>query len=373
MMTGDWGIAYGKQNVFYEMLRGFSEHWDQVSVICPSNEKGEVIKIHGNVYLYPSGMSKTLHLDFLRHKGFSMKKAREIHKENPVDIMAAHVIPPLMANVKAAMQLSRELGVPYVAEVMHIPGHPEANNLMERVEKWTLARFIKKHGREIPHMRLINRFDTYDYVTGLGFPKEKILYIPAFYLDFELFKDVGKEHDPKKLVFCGRLEKNKGLDLLVEAMKKVKKEEPDVKLSVVGDGGEKKWLSSQLATCNLQQNVEIVGWLPTRDDVAKIYQESGALVMTSYNEGGPRVTLEAMACGALCISTRVGIMQEVVRDRENALFIDWNADDIAEKILWAVRNPDEAVKVAEEGRKSVQKFEYGKALEYYAKKYDEIS
>jgi len=375
MLTGDWAIAYGKQNVFYEMLRGFSKHWDRISVICPSNEKGEVINIHGNVYLYPSASSKFLHLDFFKQKSFIIQKAQEIHKEHPFDIISAHVIPPLFANVKAAMSLSGKLNVPYVAEIMHIPGYPKANNFMERIEKVALDHFIKKNRSKIPYVRVINRSDTCDYVVNaLGVPSSKILYIPAFYLDFNLFGiDKSVKRDPKKFVFCGRLEQNKGLDLLADAMSIAMSKDPKITLKVIGEGSMKGWLENRVKELGLEKSIDVAGWLPTREDVAKAYQESAAIVMTSYNEGGPRVTLEAMACSAICISTPVGVMKDFGKDKENLLFIDWDAEDIAEKILYVSSHPDEASRIAHEGLKSMQQFEYDKALSFYAEKYLEIT
>lgn len=367
MLTGDAGIAEGKQNVFYEMLRGFSEHWDRVSVICPSNGKGKEIVIHDNVHLYPSGITRFLHLDFFKHRGFIYKKAKEIFEENPFHIISAHTIPPLFANTRAAIQLSKELNVPYVAELMHVPGYPKAKNLFEKIERWSLDRFLFKYEKQIPHMRLINKLETHDYVVEKGFPKENLIDISAFYLDLDMFKPSVDPRNPKQFVFAGRLEKNKGLDLLLEAAELVGKEEPDFQLKIIGDGSMKSYVEQ-----NACMHVELLGWLATRENVARMYQASAGIVMTSYNEGGPRVTLEAMACGALCISTPVGVMREVGHDKQNLLFIDWDVKDIAEKILWTIRNPEEAAQIAEAGRKSVQKFEYNAALKHYADVYYKI-
>lgn len=369
MLSGDSGIAYGKQNVFYEMLRGFSKHWDRVSVILPSNGKGETIRIHDNVYLYPSGRSKVLHSDFFVHKNFILKKACEIYRKNPFHIISAHAIPPLFANVKATKKLSADLNVPYIVELMHIPGHPKAENVMEMIERAALNRFFRKHRADIPYLRLINKSDTLNYVVDqLAFPQEKILSISAFYLDFDVFQKTDQKRIPTQFVFCGRLEKNKGLDLLLDAASMVAEEVPDFKLKIIGDGSMKDFVQKRAIG-----NIDLLGWLPTRENVAQIYRESAAIVMTSYNEGGPRVTLEAMACGALCITTKVGIMNEVVLDGKNACFIDWSARDIADKMIWTCKNPDEARTIADEGFKSVQKFEYNKALKFYADKYIEIA
>lgn len=367
MLSGDWAIAYGKKNVFYEMLKDFSKHWGRVSVILPSNEIGDEIRIHDNVYLYPSPYSKKFHLDFFKHKGFILKKGREIFKKNPFDIIAAHVIPPLFANTKAAMKLSKELRVPSVAEIFHIPGYPKANNFGEKIERFCLNRFFKKNQAKTPYVRVINRVDTHDYVVKeLGFSEEKLLYIPCFYLDFEVFKpNPSIARNPKQFVLAGRLEKNKGLELLLDASRMVAQEVPDFKLKIIGEGSLQGYTEDFIKKNKLSKNIELMGWL-TWDELPRAYQESAAMLMTSYNEGGPRVTLEAMACGALAITTQVGIMREVVEDKDNALFINWDSSDIAEKILWTIKNPEKAAHLAEKGRESVQQFECGKMLARYA-------
>ena len=156
-------------------------------------------------------------------------------------------------------------------------------------------------------------------------------------------------------------------------MKIVTAKKPEAAIDVIGDGSLKDWLEMEIETVGMSKNIIVRGWLPTRDDVAKVYQESTAIVMPSYNEGGPRVTLEAMACGAVCISTRVGIMQDIVEDGKNTLFIDWDPVDIAAKMLWVLDQPQDAAEVAEAGRLTVQQFEYDSALRSYADKYYEIS
>lgn len=374
MLTADWAIAYGKKNVFYEMLKDFSKHWDRVSVICPSNEKGEVIKIHDNVYLYPSSYSKKFHLDFFRHKNFIIKKAKEIYSQHPFDIIAAHVVPPLFATVKASIRLSKELSVPFVAEIFHIPGYPKAGNLMERIERFSLSRFFMKNKDKIPYIRLINNIDTREYVVNeLKLPPEKLLYIPCFYLDFEVFKpDSAVARNPKQFVFVGRLEKNKGIDLLLDSCKQVVKKIPDFKLRIIGEGSMTAYVEKFIKKNHLSKNIELIGWL-TWDKLPKLYQESMAIIMTSYNEGGPRVTLEAMACGALAISTPIGIMREVIKDSENGLFVDWDVGDIAKKILWTIDNPKKAESLMQNGHDSVLQFECQKAIKHYADSYIKLT
>ncbi|MBU2523898.1 glycosyltransferase family 4 protein, partial [Patescibacteria group bacterium] len=370
IFTGDSGIAYGKKNIFYEMLKEFSTHFERVSVICPSNEVGEEIIIHENVHLYPSGHSKFLHLDFFKHKSFIIKKANEIHKNNPIDLITTQIIPPLFAHIESSIYLAKTQNIPFVGELMHVPCYPIYSNFTEWLEKISLKRFLKKNENKISHLRIINKSDTLNYLKSINFPEEKLLYIPAFYLDFETFKPLSPKASKKnkQFVFAGRLEKNKGLNLLIDAFEIAIKNDNEIKLKIIGEGSHKAQTAKLINEKNLNQNIEMLGWLPTQKDVAKIYSESAALIMTSFNEGGPRVTLEAMACKTLCITTKVGIMNQVVKDNENAIFIKWEAADIAEKINRTAKNPDEAKKIAERGFEDVQQFEYHKAIKNFTDK-----
>jgi len=66
-------------------------------------------------------------------------------------------------------------------------------------------------------------------------------------------------------------------------------------------------------------------------------------------------------------------MKDIVEDGVNALFIKWDASDIAKKMLWAADNPEKVTAVARRGHHDVQQFEYDAALKFYSEKYYEIA
>ena len=79
-----------------------------------------------------------------------------------------------------------------------------------------------------------------------------------------------------------------------------------------------------------------------------------------------------MACGLPLITTNIGIMKEIIRDGENGLFITWEPEDIAEKIILLLQNKDLREKIAANGRQTVQQFEYSKMIRDYALRYHEL-
>ena len=94
--------------------------------------------------------------------------------------------------------------------------------------------------------------------------------------------------------------------------------------------------------------------------------------MPSFNEGGPRVTLEAMACKVPVITSRVGVMLDIIKEGENGLFIDWNPKDIADKIMLLLKDNSLRQKIAENGHQTIQQFERKKVIENYAKFYQNL-
>lgn len=104
----------------------------------------------------------------------------------------------------------------------------------------------------------------------------------------------------------GRLEKVKGFDLLIKSWVGIKS-----KLVIIGSGDEYKNLKILINDNNLQDKVSIVKDLPFTE-LIKYYSKASILIVSSRNEGGPRVALEALYLKIPVISTNVGHMAEIL-------------------------------------------------------------
>ena len=179
-------------------------------------------------------------------------------------------------------------------------------------------------------VRVINQTEMPEFLILAGLPEKKLLYIPANYIDLDIFKpsDLPKKYD---LIFVGRLVENKGIGLLLEAAVKLKTQNSNFKMLIVGDGPLKKDCELKIDNWKMRDNITLHGWAKDSSEIARLINESKILVMPSFNEGGPRVILEAMACGLPVLATRVGIVPDVIRNEETGYIIDWDAADIAAK------------------------------------------
>jgi len=116
----------------------------------------------------------------------------------------------------------------------------------------------------------------------------------------------------------------------------------------------------------IADRVTFAGWLPENEDVYRAIQSAKAFVMNSSSEGGPRAALEAMALGIPVITTKVGVMPDVVYDGENGVFTTGKAHDLVEKIEAILQYPARRESMGLEARKILQKFERKKLIEQYA-------
>jgi glycosyltransferase involved in cell wall biosynthesis len=150
-----------------------------------------------------------------------------------------------------------------------------------------------------------------------------------------------------ELVFVGRLDPIKGVDLLIEAMKGLPQEYP---LWIVGDGPERAKLE-RLAS---GLNVRFAGMV-TPEEVPNWLRRARALVLPSHSEGLPGVMMETMALGIPVIATRVGAIPEVVKDGENGLLLDpGDVETLKAHIETVMKDPDRTGRMGLKARASVQ-------------------
>jgi len=117
-----------------------------------------------------------------------------------------------------------------------------------------------------------------------------------------------KEVDRKSeyVLAVGRLEKVKGFDLLIESWQNINSD-----LIIVGSGKEYSSLNKLIINFGLENRVKIIKEV-SQKDLIEYYKRASMLVISSRNEGGPRVALEALYLKVPVISTDVGHMNEIL-------------------------------------------------------------
>ena len=316
MVSADRSVVAGEKGPFYYMLESFSRHWGRVDVIGTRPERRVCTQLFGNVHLHHPESGK------LGQAGFIARTGRALAFERRYALVTSHDYNPFYNGV-GAWRIARATGTPWVSEIHHVPGHPVAATLRERVDKAATRRWVGWAQRRAAGFRVVNAGELPALLGGWGVPAERIHVLPSLYLDLDVFRPDGPRGAPCDLLMVGRLVPSKGVAQLLRALARLtQRGYGSLRLRVVGRGPEQPRLAALATRLGVAAQVEWVGWLEDAPALAAAYRGARALVIASTSEGGPRVAAEAMACGTPVVGTRVGILPELVEHNRNGVLYD---------------------------------------------------
>jgi glycosyltransferase involved in cell wall biosynthesis len=199
---------------------------------------------------------------------------------------------------------------------------------------------------------------------ALQTPSDKIVVIPngvdATKFEFKFdeaerqaFRNNYAAPDEKILFFVGRMVREKGAHILLEALPKVRVVYPKVKLLIVG-GGYRDHLVQLANWLGIAPHVYFTGFVP--DDVLlRIYRIADVAVFPSLYEPFGIVALEAMAARIPVVVSDAGGLKEVVEHNVTGI-VTWlnNSDSLAWGILEVLQNPDRAQEMVKEAYRRVK-------------------
>ncbi len=357
MVSGDRSLAAGKRGAFYYTLEEFSKHWDRIDILCPQSEAPDRLvpsPLFGKVYVHPSSVS------LWKHSAWIQKKGTELFAAHHHDVMTVHEYPPFYNGCGAA-KLHRKLNIPYAIEIHHVVGHPVGANLTERLGRILSRIYLASDVKAAAAVRTVNH-SVKTLLTSYGIPATKISIVPSFYLDTDILRPDASAPKMYDIAFCARLVPNKGIFRLLEALVFL----PHARLVIIGDGPLREAAERKAGKLGIYHQVMFAGWLPTQDDVVRTLQSSKVFVMNSLSEGGPRTALEAMACGLPVISTKVGVMPEVIEDGVNGTFTTGEPKNLSAKIHMLLSHDELRERLGTNARRIIERFERKKLIAEYA-------
>ncbi len=174
-------------------------------------------------------------------------------------------------------------------------------------------------------------------------------------VDIDKF-NFSKDRNEKKIVFIGRLEKRKGIHILIDSLKKI---ETQVKLVIIGPSYNDKYskeIMSKIDEENKEGKHEISYLGPlSHENIIKILKESMLLVCPSISEDFGMVIIEAMSCGTPVIASDIGGIKDIITNHENGIVIPpENDSELARSIEYLINNHELRSKLSINGRKTVE-------------------
>ncbi len=144
-----------------------------------------------------------------------------------------------------------------------------------------------------------------------------------------------KTGERKRILYVGRLDALKGVDVLLEAFDEVLRRGIDAELKIVGGGSDEEFrrVLGRISELRLCQRVNVLG-VVDQSALPQIYAKADCIVAPSYHETFGLAVLEAASCGTPAIASNVDGLRSIVVDGETGFLIrERNADRYAEKII----------------------------------------
>ena len=238
--------------------------------------------------------------------------------------------------------------------------------------QWKLD-FLKQN----VHAFVVPSWDVKKELLDSGFPEEKIILIPNG-VDTGVFQpaDEGKKANRRAelklpagplVIYHGRLEEGKGLEVLLSAWEEVYKQFPDAHLALVGAGNLRSRLQAGLAGKPHQGQVLFVA---STDRVEAYLQAADIFVLPSLAEGLSNALLEAMSSGLAVVASEIGSNCAVVVNSVNGLLaVPGDAHALARKIIFLLHTPAEQRRLGAAARLTITD---NYSIENISGKYQEI-
>lgn len=187
---------------------------------------------------------------------------------------------------------------------------------------------------------------------------DKIKVIP-YPIDQRLLLIKKKEDKDNKIVFyAGRLEKRKGIYILIEAIPLVAAKEPAVKFLFFGTEGKKgikEEINTYLKNRNLSAKVEFYPFTP-KNKLFDYLAAADICVVPSLWDNSPNVIYEAMAAGKAVVAAATGGIKELIVDNQNGvLFSSYDSKVLAEKIIDLLDNKGKREKISAQAQEEAAK------------------
>ncbi len=253
----------------------------------------------------------------------------------------------------AADTLARHYGVPFVLTMHGTERVRHGGNLpigeptdVHSIEWWLAFRAD----------RLIapTRFMVDQLVTGFELAPEQVVRIPNG-IDPEVWD--GHDHPTRRealVVSWGRVQYEKGFQVLARAMTTLRARVPNVSCVIAGRGSYLPELQTQIDVEGVSDLIALPGFVGD-EDLRALVHRAGCVVIPSLYEPFGVVALEALAAGAPLIVARTGGLAELIVDTDAGLtFEPGNPEDLAHAVETVLRDPELAHQLTTNARRLIE-------------------
>ncbi|NHJ31525.1 MAG: glycosyltransferase family 4 protein [Asgard group archaeon] len=170
------------------------------------------------------------------------------------------------------------------------------------------------------------------------------------------------------VLYVGRIDYIKGVDILVNSIALVKKSLPLICLHIVGEGTNLGKIKELISHLGLEENVVLHGFIAEKEKNS-LYSTSDIVVMPSRNEPFGIIVLEAMRAGKPLIVSNRGALPELVINGHNGLVVNLKQDALAQAIFNLTVDKNSRKTMSENNKITVKSYDWKKITEEYIQLY----
>ena len=276
-----------------------------------------------------------------------LRTYRTILKQHHPDMVLTYSIKP---NIYAGMAAAK-LHIPYCANI---------TGLGTAFQRKVLANFVtvlyRYAFRKVKTVFFENQSNLNEFLNRSILKKEKTCLLSGAGVNLQEFQcDEYPEGQTTNFIFVGRIMKEKGIDELLEAFRRLENDHEQVHLDIVGPFEDD--YEEEMKRLEHDPNCRYCGF---QNDVRPFLAKAHCLVLPSYHEGMANTILEAAACSRAVIASDIPGCREGIADQNSGYLVKKkDANDLYEKMKQFVqRLHEEKRQMGREGRKLMeQKFD----------------
>ena len=329
----------------------YGKYLSHLFIVVRAGKGEKARRLSDNVTVYPAASGS---LCFVWD---AYRISKRISRENKIDIITTQ--DPLLTGIVGYL-MKKRYNIP-----LNIQLHGNYLNNIIWLKQSKLNYLLNMAGNYIvkkaDSIRVVAEEIGQRLASKLNMPAEKFITLPVP-TDIGRFINSSQNESFKEeivefenvILFVGRLSKEKNVEALLVAAKKVLLRYPKALFLIVGDGPMREDLQKLAQRMEIGKNTRFEGSVSYKN-IPGYYHSCDILVLPSKHEGWGRVAIEGLACGKVVIVSDVCGVAELITEQELGFtFPPDRPDVLAQKIIYLLDNPKIGGDMGERGKEYVK-------------------
>lgn len=328
-----------------------------------------------NVTLHP--VPKRTPADSLKHVEYAVRVwqlYQQLQRDATIDLI--HQMNPVRPGLSSLLSFC----APPLILGLFVPSWPRSAADEDRPESWlqSLARNLMEQADRVQQRRASTLLLSTPAARSRmdGSVDESKLEVLPYGVDVDAFSPSVSSTDREKnlrILYLGRLHRQKGIFVLLDAMQKVLDEHPTCSLDIAGSGPAQDDIERRISEMPHRENIRLLGQVD-REDVPRLFSTCALLCLPSLGEPFGLTALEAMASGKPIVGTDAGGLAHIIPDEGGRKVPPGDPDALAEALIDLLSSPERRQTMGEANRSlAMQRYSWDSVIDRLETIYHTIS